>query len=273
MTEEKLLEKVKKIAEQAGREILEVYHATGPVDVDWKADDSPLTEADRRADSHIVTALQELTPDIPVFSEESEAVSFELRSSWKQYWLVDPLDGTKEFINRNGEFTVNIALIREGDPLMGVVHVPVSGVSYAGLVGRFAYRQDHDSEPHMIQTSPMSKQSVRVRVVASRRHRGELLGKLLDRLGADFANVEQVSMGSSLKLCLVAEGKADLYPRLAPTSEWDTAAAQAVLHAAGGQVIDNQFNVLRYNQKNDLLNPFFFAIGDISFHWSTYLAV
>ena len=262
-----LLDSVIAIAVVAGEEILDVYERDETADVQTKDDNSPLTEADLRAHRHIVSALHALTPDVPVLSEESESLPFAERSRWQTYWLVDPLDGTKEFIQRNGEFTVNIALVRDGEPMLGVVHVPVQGMTYSGLVGDGAWRRHPGEE----EASPIQTRSLEdartLRVVASRRHGAEALEALLQRLSGAFAEVEQLSMGSSLKICVIAAGGADFYPRLAPTSEWDTAAAHAVLRAAGGEIYDTRFQPLRYGRKDSLLNPFFLAVGDAHFDW------
>lgn len=266
-----LLSLASEVAIAAGREILAVYNKTGGIDVTVKADESPLTEADRRANAVIEEALGSRTPDIPVLSEESEQLGYERRRQWTRYWLVDPLDGTKEFIKRNGEFTVNIALVDAGQPELGVVHVPVTGVTYLGERGAGAFRVDGNGARRAIQPSPMVPGQTALRVVASRSHKSAQLEDLLARLLARFPNLELVSMGSSLKICLVAEGRADLYPRLGPTSEWDTAAAHAVLAAAGGALVDTSFNELHYNSKPEILNPDFLAIADLEFNWSAII--
>ena len=262
-----LLELAVNVATAAGKEILEVYQQAGDIEVTLKEDQSPLTQADQRAHNLIVNELTKSTPEIPVLSEESEPINFTQRSAWTRYWLVDPLDGTKEFVKRNGEFTVNIALIENGRPLLGVVHVPVTGVTYHGLVGQGASKHNADGNSSPIQCQSIDPGQRGLKIVASRSHRGPALDGLLETLRQRFSPVELVSMGSSLKICLVAEGKADLYPRLAPTCEWDTAAAHAVLTAAGGILVDTDFQELRYNTKAELLNPFFIAIADNSYPW------
>ena len=267
MVKTNLLTIAAEIAKEAGKEILKVYERSGNIDVTIKADDSPLTEADQRAHQPIVAGLTQQTPDIPVLSEESKLAGFNERGQWRTYWLVDPLDGTKEFIKRNGEFTVNIALIENHRPTLGVVHVPVTGVTYQGQVGQGASRQDADGALHPIGCRKISPGQPGLGIVASRHHRGAELDSLIETLRRKFPDVELLSMGSSLKICLVAEGKADLYPRLAPTCEWDTAAAHAVLAAAGGVLVDTGFNELRYNTKEELLNPYFIAIADSSYPW------
>ncbi len=216
-----LLEPVVAMAVEAGDAILEVY-ATD-FDVQNKADESPLTQADLASHKRIVAGLEALTPDIPIISEESGLPDFETRSAWSRYWLIDPLDGTKEFVNRNDEFTVNIALIEDHRPILGVVHVPVQQKTYVGCESAGSSVRSHGSDPLAIRVAESSTDPVRV--VGSRSHRGASLDAYLDRLG----DYDMVPMGSSLKFCVIAEGGADIYPRLGPTSEWDTAAAQAVV--------------------------------------------
>jgi 3'(2'), 5'-bisphosphate nucleotidase len=259
-----LLERVAGIAREAGREILEVY-ADGAAAPTAKADDSPLTAADMRAHRLIVQRLNELTPELPVLSEESAQVPFATRSSWPRYWLVDPLDGTREFLSRNGEFTVNISLIEGHTPVLGVVHVPVSATTYGGLPGAGAWRERSGAPAQSICVAARS--AAPLRVVGSRSHRGDSLDAFLARLGAH----ELVAIGSSLKFCLVAEAAADVYPRLGPTSEWDTAAAHAVLAAAGGTVCALDGSALEYNTRASLLNPFFVAFGPRDRDWLALL--
>lgn len=252
-------EAIAEIALDAGKAILDIY--SKDFEVALKEDQSPLTQADLASHHIICDALAQLTPDIPVLSEESSDMDFGTRADWFQYWLVDPLDGTKEFINRNGEFTVNIALIRFHQPILGVVHVPVTGVTYTGLVGKWASKHDVDgSMQHISIRTPCADPVV---VVGSRSHANPRLLEFLARLG----DYELVSMGSSLKFCLLAEGEADFYPRLGPTSEWDTAAAHAVVLAAGGKIVTLDGEPLRYNTKKSLLNPEFLVIADDSKDW------
>ena len=259
-----LLQQAVNIAQRAGEEILQVYHHSD-FNVEVKGDGSPLTEADRRAHRVIETALNEITPDIPVLSEESDQAAFSARSGWNRFWLVDPLDGTKEFVKRNGEFTVNIALVEGDRTMMGVVHTPVRQTSHFGEVGVGAYKQVEDQPMVPIQTRRLSPDNVVM--VASRSHGGEAVERYRQQLAADFTNIETASMGSSLKLCLVAEGAADIYPRLGPTSEWDTAAAHAVVTAAGGGVIQLDGTPLVYNKEN-ILNPWFLVFGDSTYNWA-----
>ena len=256
---ESLLRDIIRISRQAGEAILRIYG--GEIDVVHKDDASPLTEADLASHNLIRDALIDLTPGTPLLSEESATVEFASRCGWNEYWLVDPLDGTREFIKRNGEFTVNIALVRNHEPVMGVVHVPVSGVSYWGIAGQGAGRADASGRVETIAVRlPCADPVV---VVGSRSHANPVLDRYLAALG----DYELTSMGSSLKFCLVAEGKADFYPRLGPTSEWDTAAAHAVVTAAGGKVVTLDGQPLRYNCKPSLLNPEFLVIADTTRDW------
>lgn len=271
MWNDQQLDEVREIAVAAGQEILSVYNQDKKIEVTLKTDKSPLTEADQRAHQLILHRLQRLSPDIPILSEESDAIDFEIRRSWDRYWLVDPLDGTKEFIKGNGEFTVNIALIDAGQPSLGVVHVPVTAVTYLGKAGVGAWKQDAAGNSFAIATRKLNVSAAAVRVVASRSHRGVEVDKLIARIDAGLAATEVVSMGSSLKICLLADGSADIYPRLAPTCEWDTAAAHAVLVAAGGEIYTIEFEPLRYNQKAELLNPYFIALADLEFSWKQLL--
>ncbi|WP_421328771.1 3'(2'),5'-bisphosphate nucleotidase CysQ [Aeromonas veronii] len=238
------------VARAAGAAIMAIY--SQPFAVEYKSDESPLTAADKGAHEVIVQGLARLTPDIPVLSEESGPEVMAARHGWSRYWLVDPLDGTKEFVSRNGEFTVNIALIEEGMPRWGLVYAPVLDKLWYGGKGAGAWRIAYGThEP--IQTRPHREGEV-WRVVGSRNH---LSHETLDFL-APFGEIELVSMGSSLKFCIIAEGGAELYPRLAPTCEWDTGAAQAVLEGAGGSVTQLDGSPLAYN-KPDILNPWFVA--------------
>jgi 3'(2'), 5'-bisphosphate nucleotidase len=252
-------EAIRKIAVTAGRSILEVYGQD--FEVTHKSDASPLTQADLASHRVIRDALARLTPEIPLLSEESAEIEFAIRAGWTTYWLIDPLDGTKEFVNRNGEFTVNIALIHDHRPVLGVVHVPVTGTTYTGVVGDGAVRQAPEAAPETIRVQVPCAD--RVRVVGSRSHANPRLRQYLEPLG----DYELLSMGSSLKFCLLAEGKADFYPRLGPTSEWDTAAAHAVVVAAGGQVVTLDNRPLQYNRKASLLNPEFLVFGDAGRDW------
>lgn len=268
-----LLDKVIAISVEAGEAILEVYNASGDIEVDTKSDDSPVTAADLAAHKILAPALASLLEGVPVLSEEGQMPGYDVRGQWDRYWIIDPLDGTKEFIRRNGEFTVNVALIENGEPVMGVVHVPVLDITYAGAKSQGAFKRDAQGEKEIKVRAMQPRLDSRepIEIVASRSHGAGAVDALLERIEGSLGTTGLKNMGSSLKLCLVAEGAADLYPRLAPTCEWDTAAAQAVVEAAGGIVVDEQFNLLRYNQKEELLNPFFYVVGDQSFDWKTLL--
>jgi len=241
------------IAYSAGIAIMKIYHS-GEMGKTSKADNSPLTLADMAAHKTIVDGLSRLSPKIPILSEEATTTTFSERSQWTKFWLVDPLDGTKEFIKRNGEFTVNIALIENGKPILGVVYAPALNVCYYGKhgTGSFVQHGNHPAQP--ISANPHLKHEP-IRVVTSRSHSDARTETFLNQLGEH----QCISMGSSLKLCLVAEGAAHLYPRLGPTMEWDTAAAHAVVNSAGGMVCNLNGEVLCYN-KADLHNPEFLVL-------------
>jgi 3'(2'), 5'-bisphosphate nucleotidase len=249
----KYMQQVMRIARRAGAAIMEVYHS-GDSGETSKADNSPLTLADLAAHRIIVEELAGLTPDIAILSEEAADIAYPVRSQWTRYWLVDPLDGTREFIKRNGEFTVNIALIESGEPVLGVVYAPVLDVCYYGARGSGAFVQRGNAAAQPIAVKPHTAGET-IRVVASRSHSDARTEALLKQLG----DCQCISMGSSLKLCLVAEGEAHFYPRLGPTMEWDTAAAHAVVNAAGGIVCNLAGEELRYN-KVDLHNPEFLVL-------------
>lgn len=261
---EQMLAALLDIAEQAGEKIIEIY-AHNDYEVETKADNSPVTTADYAANEIIQKALQALTPDIPIISEEAAEVPYETRKHWQRYWLVDPLDGTKEFINRTGEFTVNIALIDAQVPVMGVINLPCLGVSYfaAKAIGAFKKTEDDARYPIESRDCPEDAKTI----VLSRRHNPAKLEQILENMGA----VECQHAGSSLKMCLVAEGMADFYPRLGPTSEWDTAAGQCIVEQAGGALLAQNLQPLRYNTKASLLNPNFFAVGDTLYNWQSII--
>jgi len=249
--------KVLDIAKDAGAKIMEIYDRDFAIYE--KQDTSPLTEADLAAHNCIVAGLEAMS-ELPILSEESADISWDERKSWSKYWLVDPLDGTKEFIKKNGEFTVNIALIEDGKPTMGVVYAPALNKSYVGIVGQGAWTETEEA------TTPVTAKQHQTgdvwKVAGSRSHQSPEIQNLLAQLEGE---TELVAMGSSLKLCLVAEGEAHLYPRLGPTSEWDTGAAHAVALAAGANVtvldaanpLNSDAEALTYNQKESVLNPYF----------------
>jgi len=259
-----LLAGVTDIARRAGSEILKVY-AAAEIKASAKADASPLTRADLNSHRLIVDALAALTPALPVLSEEAAGTPYAERVTWQRYWLVDPLDGTREFLARNGEFTVNIALIDAHSPALGVVHVPVTDTTYQGLPGSGAWRQRAGAAKEAIHVEPHA--AAPVRVVGSRSHRGDSLDRFLERLGPHTLK----PIGSSLKFCLIAEGAADVYPRLGPTSEWDTAAAHAVVLGGGGTVVRLDGRPLEYNLGPELLNPHFVAYGARDHDWLALL--
>ena len=258
-----LLDPVIQIAYQAGKVIMEVYDAG--FSVEQKTDHTPVTEADLAANKVIESSLKELTPHLPILTEEAKPTPYSERQTWPRYWLIDPLDGTREFIKRNGEFTVNIALIDGDESVMGVVYAPVIGVLYYAAKGQGAFKQESTNKPKAIHVR--EKCSRKTIVACGRSHPTEEIKAFLSNLGEH----EIIRVGSALKSCLVAEGKADLYARLGPTSEWDTAAAQCVVEEAGGAITDTNMQRLRYNTKDDLLNPHFFVAGDQSIKWSDYL--
>ncbi len=257
-----LADSVKTIAIEAGHEILRIYETE--FEVERKEDKSPVTEADKAAHNVICEGLNNLEHIFPILSEEAAAIPFDERHSWQTYWLVDPLDGTREFIKRNGEFTVNIALIHEQKPIIGVVYVPVTDVTYCGILDIGSFKQI-DGKKGSIQCRPSNLNSITI--AGSRSHSNKKQQAFIQ----NFPDAEILAVGSSLKFCLVAEGKADIYPRFGPTSEWDTAAAQCVVEQAGGKVVTHDLVPLKYNTKDSLLNPEFLTIGDPEFNWAQFI--
>ena len=248
-----------RISEAAGRAIMDVYDKGAQVDVRLKSDDSPLTLADQRANEIIVQELKALYPNIPIISEENRQLSFEERQGFKQYWVVDPLDGTKEFIKRNGEFTVNIALCENHRPVAGFVFLPVTGEIYYAVRGLGAYKGDQDNKDRL-EAARFSLHDAQLTVVVSRSHLNEATEQYL----ATLNEPKTLASGSSLKFIRIAEGRAHLYPRFGPTMEWDTAAAQIILEEAGGSVVTvDSEQALTYNKEN-LLNPYFIALGRLT---------
>ena len=250
------------IAIAAGAAIMEIY--SQDFAVEHKDDRSPLTAADLASHHLIVEGLRRLTPELPVLSEESASIAWEERRGWTRYWLVDPLDGTREFVKKNGEFTVNIALIENGETVFGVVYAPALEELHYGIRGVGAFVRDGDEDVPILSRKPASPP---LRVAASRSHLDERTAAAMRRMG----EVESQGLGSSLKFCRIAEGRMDVYPRFGPTSEWDTAAAQCVLEAAGGAVLTLDGQPLRYNHKESLLNPDFIALGDAGLPWRDWL--
>lgn len=243
------------IAKEAGAAILSVYEKD--FEVEFKDDRSPLTEADRLSHERIVEGLAALDASIPVLSEEGKDIPYEERVNWQRFWLVDPLDGTKEFVKRNGEFTVNIALIEQGYPVLGVIYVPVTDVLYYGEAGKEAVKIASGS---MAQTLAVRKpESGAITIVESRSHPSPELESFMSELQQKYSSIDRISKGSSLKFCAVAEGSAHLYPRMGPTMEWDTAAGQAIVEAAGGSV--KWLNGERVHYNKEILRNDFFIVG------------
>lgn len=244
------------ILEEAAEAILAIYHQEIPADISIKPDASPVTAADMASHAIIMKRLMGIFPDIPVISEESKYADYSIRKAYKQFFLLDPLDGTKEFIRKNGEFTINLGLIEDGRPVFGAVYIPVDQVAYFGYRGQGSYKLEGKTETP-IHSQPFSLGDEGLRVVASRSHLDEETIRIISKLSAP----EILPAGSALKFVRIAEGKADLYPRMGPTMEWDTAAAQCVLEAAGGFVARYpEHTPLGYN-KESLLNPNFIAAG------------
>ncbi|RKQ50938.1 3'(2'),5'-bisphosphate nucleotidase [Roseivirga pacifica] len=246
---DELLSIAREASSHASKEILKIYESED-FGIDMKSDDSPLTKADKKGHEVICSHLEKT--GIPILSEEGKHTAYEERKNWERLWIVDPLDGTKEFIKRNGEFTVNISLIDNGKPIIGVVDAPVLGVQYYGISEKGGFKSTNGVEDKLNEISAFDEKKEGLKVVASRSHLNEETQSFLNKLNAP----EIVSMGSSLKFMMVAEGKADIYPRFAPTMEWDTAAAHAIISAMGGRVVTPEGVELIYN-KHNLLNPYF----------------
>ena len=244
-----VLNEVIRITVAAGREILSVYEQS--YQIENKADGSPVTTADLCAHELIVRELSALTPNIPVLSEESSNIVASERLRWSAFWLVDPLDGTKEFIKRNGEFTVNIALIVNKKPVLGVIHIPVKNETYWGSKVNGSFYTNENNDVQQIQVSKQYQKPIRI--VASRSHPSKMLISLLEKI----TDYEILEVGSSMKFCLIASGQADCYPRFGPTSEWDTAAGEAIVKFAGGHMVTTNGHVMNYNSKKHYLNPNF----------------
>jgi len=256
------LDDVQQLARLAGETILDIYQTDFIVKT--KSDKTPVTEADFAANKIIVAGLKNLTPDIPVISEEEGLAPFEERQSWSRYWLIDPLDGTREFIQKNGEFTINIALIENQQPILGVVYAPVLNLMYYAVQGEGSYKVTEDSKVKKILVS--KKCAKPIRVTGSQSFTSNEFINFVRCL----PNCEVINLGSALKSCLVAEGGADIYPRFGLTSEWDTAATQCILEEAGGHLVGLDIKPLRYNTKDSLLNPHFLAYGDANINWALY---
>ena len=260
-----LLPKCEKIALEAGHAIMEIYNSDFAVE--HKDDKSPLTQADLAADRVIEDGIKALGMTWPLMSEESAKIPFAARRTWETYWLVDPLDGTREFVKRNGEFTVNIALVHQHEVILGVVHAPAISKTWSAARGQgaFVFLTEGDESRQSISSRELDMDNLVV--AASRSHASEKLQTFLQAINPK----ETIASGSSIKLCMVATGEVDLYPRLGLTSEWDTAAAQCVVEEAGGHLTDTEMNTLRYNTKDSLLNPEFFVFGKTWTDWSVHL--
>lgn len=251
-----LAEAIKAIAYKAGEEIIKIYTQYTQIEIEYKSDQSPLTIADQTSNEIICQGLKNLDVHFPIISEENKQISYEDRIGYDYYWLVDPLDGTKEFIKRNGEFTVNIALIHQQKAILGVVYAPYLKEMYWGIKNEGAY-QEVNREVNRLQAATFTQKDSNLKLVCSRSHLNSATQDFVDQ----FKQPELVPKGSSLKFLILAKGQAHIYPRLGPTMEWDTAAAQIILEEAGGEVIDeNTKSPLRYN-KESLLNPYFIAYG------------
>lgn len=258
-----LIKNIIDISKLAGDAILQHYNFD-KIEVEVKGDGSPLTKADTSSNDIITSELEKLTPEIPILSEETYSKESNSFGAPRKFWLVDPLDGTKEFINKNDEFTVNIALISDYRPVLGVVHAPAINTTYYGAMEVGAFKNGSPIKTRKLNREKLS-------IVASRRHGTEALNSFMVKIEKQFNSHELKNIGSSLKITLVAEGKADFYPRLAPTSKWDTAAAHAILNAAGGLLTDIHFKELEYDPSTDILNPNFYTFGgDLDF-WKTFL--
>lgn len=246
------------IAHQAGQAILAIYDQ--PFEVEKKSDSSPLTAADLAANQIIVDQLKALYPKIPIISEENKLLPYSERKNWNYCWSVDPLDGTKEFVKRNGEFTVNIALIHEGLPILGVIYVPVKDTFYYAEKGKGCFKKVGMAAAQSIEVAPIHPKKT-VHIFASRSHRNQATEDYLQAQQEKYADVKTVGVGSSLKFCLIAEGTAHIYPRFAPTMEWDTAAGQIIAQEAGATIrVYPSGEILRYNREN-LLNPYFLVMS------------
>ncbi len=259
----KLLPEVIDIAKKAGKEIIET--AERDINIEHKNDNTPVTNADLAANELIVNSLSKLDGCFNVLSEESEVIDFAQREKWQTYWLVDPLDGTREFIEDNGEYSVNIALIHNNHAILGVIYAPLHGLTYYAYKGSGAYKVDGINSAERI--CVQSKRRTPVIVTCGNNQPGKEFEAFVKKIGG----VEFLAMGSSLKSCLVADGSADIYARLGPTSEWDTAAAQCIVEEAGGAIMDTNMQPLSYNTKDSLLNPYFFVFGDKTENWKQYL--
>jgi len=248
------IQKINSIAQKAGDEIMRIYQQD--FDVDYKKDNSPLTKADIKSNEIITEGLKELYPKIPILSEENKEVPYNTRKNWEYFWLVDPLDGTKEFVKKNGEFTVNIALIHKDSPVLGVIYAPTLEVLYYAQKDQGAFKQEKNKKPQRLPIYRHIDNNT-LKIIVSKSHYNQETREFVNSLEKQYENIEFINIGSSLKFCLIAEGKTDIYPRLAPTMEWDIAAGQAIVEQAGGEIVEFKTQTtLKYNKQN-LLNPRF----------------
>jgi len=251
------IQKVNYIAKKAGEKIMQIYQHD--FNVNYKKDNSPLTKADIKSNEIITEGLKELYPEIPILSEESKNVSYDIRKDWEYFWLIDPLDGTKEFVKKNGEFTVNIALIHKDTPVLGVIYAPAIEILYFGQKDQGAFKQKKNEKPQKLPIYKHTNDNT-LKVIVSKSHYTPETEDFINHLKNKYKKtIEFIHIGSSLKLCLIAEGKSDIYPRLAPSMEWDIAAGQAMVEQAGGKIVEYKTQAtLRYNKQN-LLNPWFIS--------------
>jgi 3'(2'), 5'-bisphosphate nucleotidase len=261
------------LCREAGERINTHYHAAGADRFESKGDSSPLTLADLDSHACLSAGLARLTPQLPILSEESTPEEVHGRRQWREFWLVDPLDGTKEFLARTGEFTINIALVRDHRAVLGMLYLPLEKTAYVGIPGLWARCYQGQAWTHRdISARPLVRERPMV-VLASRRHRGPRLQDCLEWLERQWGDIERDNSGSALKFCQLAEGRGDFYPRYSPCCEWDTAAGQAILEAAGGALLGLDGQPLSYNRRDSLLSPEFLALGDPSHPlWASLLA-
>ncbi len=263
--QENLLNIALESAKKAGVEVMKHYRS-GDFTAETKADDSPVTSADIAANDVLMDQLRTLTPDIPIISEEVGTVALSERKNWQRYWLLDPIDGTGEFIIGSGDFAVNIALVENGWPSIGVIHAPDHCLTYYGQKGLGAFKEDNLAS-YAIKVAQY-EENRRIKVAISRRQQLELMGQYLN----DDFDYDYVALGScSLKNCLIAEGGADCYLRIGVTGEWDTGASQCILEQAGGNILDSEFQPLSYNRRESLLNPDFVSLGSRDFSWQNII--
>jgi 3'(2'), 5'-bisphosphate nucleotidase len=248
------IQKINSIAKKAGDEIMRIYQKD--FKIEFKEDNSPLTEADLVSNRIIEDNLKKLYPDVPIFSEENKEIPYTIRKNWEYFWLIDPLDGTKEFVKKNGEFTVNIALIYKNVPVLGVIYAPVLNLLYYAQKDRGAFKQEKNKKSQRLPIYKHTNNNT-LKVIVSKSHYNQETKEFVNNLKNQYENIEFINIGSSLKFCLIAEGKADIYPRLALTMEWDTAAGLAIVEQAGGEMVEFKTQApLKYNKQN-LLNPYF----------------